>query len=49
MTGEQILLRQAELIATAMGAPPAAVAANAFVGAGGGSLTLNVGNLSNSD
>jgi hypothetical protein len=31
VTGEQILLKQAELIATAMGAPPAAVAANAAV------------------
>jgi hypothetical protein len=31
VTGEQILLKQAELIATAMGAPPAAVAANAEI------------------
>ena len=31
VTGEQILLKQAELIATAMGAPPAAVAANASI------------------
>jgi len=31
VTGEQILLKQAELIATAMGAPPAAVAANAAI------------------
>ena len=31
VTGEQILLTQAELIATAMGAPPAAVAANAAI------------------
>ena len=31
VSGEQILLKQAELIATAMGAPPAAVAANAAI------------------